>query len=136
MDVGVPGEIRPGEQRVGLTPPGVDALVRAGQRVLVEQGAGRGAGFHDREYAQVGATIVYSTEEVWRRAEVVVKVSRHTAEEYDHLHGQTLLAFLHHTVASPDLLIALRQHEMTAIAAGAIRSEERRVGKEGRSRWA
>lgn len=124
MDVGVPREIRPGEQRVGLTPPGVDALVRAGQRVVVEQGAGRGAGFHDREYAQVGATIVYSTEEAWRRAEVVVKVSRPTAEEYDHFHGQTLLAFLHHTVASPDLLVALRQHEMTAIAAEMIEAED------------
>lgn len=124
MDVGVPREVRPGEQRVGLTPPGVDALARAGQRVFVEQSAGRGAGFSDREYAQVGAVIVYSTEEVWRRAEVVVKVGRPTAEEYGYFHGQTLLAFLHHTVASPDLLIALREHEMTAIAAEMIEAED------------
>ncbi|HEY6103255.1 MAG TPA: alanine dehydrogenase [bacterium] len=124
MDIGVPREIRPAEQRVGLTPPGADALVRAGYRVFVEQGAGRGAGFHDREYAQVGATIVYSTEEAWRRPEVVVKVSRPTADEYGYFHGQTMLAFLHHTVASPDLLIALREHEMTAIAAEMIESED------------
>ncbi len=124
MDLGVPREVRPDEQRVGLTPPGADALVRAGHRVFVEQGAGRGAGFHDREYAQVGAIIVYSVEEVWRRAEVVVKVSRPTTEEYASFHGQTLLAFLHHTVASPDLLVALRQHEMTAIAAEMIEAED------------
>lgn len=124
MDIGVPREVRPGEQRVGLTPPGADALVRAGHRVFVEQGAGRGAGFHDREYAQVGATIVYSTEEAWRRPEVVVKVSRPTAGEYDHFHGQTVLAFLHHTVASPDLLDALHRHEMTAIAAEMIEAED------------
>jgi alanine dehydrogenase len=124
MDIGVPREIRPGEQRVGLTPPGADALVRSGHRVFVEQSAGRGAGFDDREYAQVGATIVYSTEEAWRRPELVVKVSRPTAVEHDFFHGQTLLAFLHHAVASPDLLVAFHEHFMTAIAAEMIETED------------
>lgn len=124
MNFGVPREVRPGEQRVGLTAPGADALVRAGHRVLIEQGAGRGAGFTDQEYVQVGATIVYSTEEVWRRAEVVVKVSRPSAQEHPFFAGQTLLSFLHLTVASPDLLAALREREMTAIAAEMIQAED------------
>jgi len=124
VNFGVPREVRPGEQRVGLTAPGADALVRSGHRVLIEQGAGQGAGFSDQDYARVGAAIVYSAEEVWRRADVVVKVSRPTAQEHPCFAGQTLLAFLHLTVASPDLLKALRDGEMTAIAAEMIRAED------------
>ncbi len=124
MDVGVPREVRPGEQRVGLTAPGADALVRAGHRVLIEQGAGRGAGFTDQEYVSVGATIVYSAEEVWRRAGVIVKVSRPTAAEHAYFAGQTLLSFLHLSVASPDLTTALRTREMTVIAAEQIQADD------------
>lgn len=124
MDFGVPREVRPGEQRVGLTASGGDALVRGGHRVLVEQAAGQAAGFTDQDYVQVGATIVYSPEEVWRRAAVVVKVSRPTAEEHAYFAGQTLVAFLHLSVASPDLLQALQQREMTVIAAEMIRAED------------
>lgn len=124
MDFGVPREVRPGEQRVGLTASGVDALVRSGYRVVVEQGAGKAAGFSDQEYVQVGAAIVYSAEEVWRRAAVVVKVSRPTAEEHVYFAGQALFSFLHLTVASPDLLAAMRAAEMTAIAAEMIRADD------------
>lgn len=124
MDFGVPREVRPGEQRVGLTAPGADALVRGGHRVLIERGAGAAAGFTDEEYRQVGATIVYSAEEVWRRAAVVVKVSRPTADEHAFFAGQTLFAFLHLSVASPDLVSALQTREMTAIAAEMIQADD------------
>ncbi|MDQ7843518.1 MAG: alanine dehydrogenase [Armatimonadota bacterium] len=124
MDFGVPREVRPGEQRVGLTASGADALVRAGHRVLVERDAGAAAGFGDEEYAQAGATVVYSAEEVWRRAAVVVKVGRPTAEEHAFFAGQTLLAFLHLSVASPDLRNALAAGGVTAIAAEMIQAED------------
>ncbi len=124
MEFGVPREIRPGEHRVGITPPGADALVRAGHRVRIEVGAGLGAGFTDHEYESAGAQLVYSVEEVWRRAGVIVKVTRPTAAEHEHFHGQTLLSFLHLTVASPDLLAALREREMTAIACEVIQAED------------
>ncbi|HXF83444.1 MAG TPA: alanine dehydrogenase [bacterium] len=124
MDFGVPREVRPGEHRVGLSAPGVDALVRGGHRVLVERGAGAAAGFSDDEYRQAGALVVYSAEEVWRRAAVVVKVSRPTADEHAFFAGQTLLAFLHLSVASPDLREALRRARVTAIAAEMIQTED------------
>ena len=124
MDFGVPKEVRPGENRVGLSAPGVDALVRAGHRLLIERGAGTAAGFSDEEYRQVGGTIVYSAEEVWRRASVVVKVSRPTAAEHAYFAGQTLFSFLHLSVASPDLLSALRAGEVTAIAAEMIEAAD------------
>jgi len=73
MIVGVPREIKPGEQRVALTPAGARALAEAGHRVEVEHGAGGGSGIRDDEYATVGAALV-TADEVWQRAELVLKV--------------------------------------------------------------
>lgn len=117
MEFGVPREVRDLENRVGLTPAGVHALVEASHTVYVERNAGTGAGFSDEDYRAVGAQIVYSPEEAYGRAEVVVKVTRPTAAEHDLLRpGQAVACYLHLAVASPDLLEALRGREITAIA--------------------
>lgn len=117
MEFGVPKEVRDLEKRVGLTPAGVQALVRAGHVVYVESNAGVGAGFTDEHYRNVGATIVYSAAEAYGRASVVVKVARPTAQEHKLFsHGQTIMAFMHLAVASPDLHSALARSEITAIA--------------------
>src|SRR3972149_1177289 len=88
MIIGVPREVRPSEYRVGLPPAGTDALRRRGHTVYVERGAGAGAGFADKEYQAVGAQLAFSPEEVWRRAQVVVKVGRPTAAGHEELRGQ------------------------------------------------
>ncbi|MEZ4717464.1 MAG: alanine dehydrogenase [Caldilineaceae bacterium] len=117
MDFGVPKEIRARERRVGLTPSGVLSLVRHGHVVYVETNAGAGAGFGDAEYRDAGAKIVYSAAEAYGRADVVVKVSRPTAAEYTLFRtGQTIFSFLYLPVASPDLLQACREREITAVA--------------------
>jgi alanine dehydrogenase len=109
---------------VGLTPAGVDTLAKAGHTVYVERGAGAGAGFDDEEYRAVGARLVYSAEEAWRRPQVVVKVTRPVASEHGFFQGQTILAFLHLAVSSPDLLASLRERHMTAIAYEMIQAED------------
>ncbi len=124
MEFGVPSEVRSKEYRVGLAPAGVDTLTKAGHSVYVERGAGAGAGFDDEDYRTVGARLVYSAEEAWRRPEVVVKVTRPTAAEHAYFQGQTVLAFLHLAVSSPDLLAALRERKMTAIAYEMIQAED------------
>jgi alanine dehydrogenase len=124
MEFGVPSEVRSKEYRVGLTPAGVDSLTKAGHTVYVEQGAGAGAGFDDEDYRVVGARLVYSAEEAWRRPQVVVKVTRPTATEHAYFQGQTILAFLHLAVSSPDLLAALRERRMTAIAYEMIQADD------------
>lgn len=124
MEFGVPTEVRPDEHRVSLTPAGIHALAQAGHVAYVEAGAGVWAGFHDEEYRGAGARLVYSREEVWRRSQVVVKVARPTAEEHAYFQGQTLLAFLHLAVASPDLMAALREHAITAIAYEMIQADD------------
>ncbi len=115
MIVGVPREIKPGEQRVALTPAGAHALVDAGHRVLVEQEAGSGSAIRDEEYAKVGASL-YPVDEVWSGAEMILKVKEPVAEEYARLRsGQILFTYLH-LAAVPTLTAALRGADTVAIA--------------------
>lgn len=117
MEFGIPKEIRDLESRVGLTPAGVSSLVRHGHTVYVEKNAGIAAGFSDETYRHSGAHVVYSAAELYGRSDVVVKVTRPTAAEHALFRpGQTIIAFLHLAVASPDFLDALREREITAIA--------------------
>ncbi|HSP81129.1 MAG TPA: alanine dehydrogenase, partial [Myxococcaceae bacterium] len=74
MIVGVPKEIKTREYRVGMVPAGVHALTSAGHTVLVEANAGVGSGIPDSEYVRVGARIVPTADEVWKSAEMIVKV--------------------------------------------------------------
>ena len=125
MEFGVPKEVRDLEMRVGLTPAGVLALVRAGHTVYVQRSAGAGAGFTDEDYRQAGAQIVYSAAEAYGRADVVVKVTRPAAQEHSLFrNGQVIFSFLHLPVASPDLLEALAGREITAIAYEMIRAKD------------
>lgn len=96
MQLGVPKEIKSGEFRVGLTPAGVLELSRAGQKVLVQSGCGCEIGFSDRDYQQAGAELVSSAEDIYRRAQLIVKVKEPQAEECKLLRpGQLLFAYLH-----------------------------------------
>jgi alanine dehydrogenase len=115
MNVGVPREIKPGEQRVALTPAGARALTEAGHRVVVEQGAGAGSGFRDDEYTTVGAELA-AVDDVWRRAELVLKVKEPLPPEVARLRaGQTLFTYLH-LAPAPELTRALRDTGAIAIA--------------------
>lgn len=116
MIVGLPREIKPYEHRVGLTPAGVDALVRSGHRVLVEKGAGEGSGFSDADYRQAGAQIVDGAGEVWAGAEMVVKVKEPLPAEYGYFRpGLVLFTYLH-LAAEPELTRVLAEKRVTAIA--------------------
>ncbi len=125
MEFGVPREIRDLEMRVGLTPAGVLALTQAGHTVYVERDAGLGCGFTDEAYRQSGAQIVYSTAEAYGRADIVTKIARPTAAEHRLFRsGQAICSFLHLRVASPDLLAALTEHEITAISYEELEEED------------
>ncbi len=113
MNVGVPREIKPGEQRVALTPAGALALIDVGHSVVVERAAGTGSGIADSDYAAVGAK-VGSADDAWA-AELVLKVKEPIAEEYRRLRpGLVLFTYLH-LAADRDLAEALEASETTAI---------------------
>ncbi len=115
MLIGVPREIKPGEQRVAATPAGAHALVEAGHRVIVERGAGGGSGIRDDEYAKTGATLG-SVDEVWSAADMILKVKEPIAEEYARFRrGQIVFTYLH-LAAVPELTAALRKAEVIAVA--------------------
>src|SRR5438309_1420190 len=115
MIVGVPREIKPGEARVALTPPGARALAEAGHRVVVERGAGGGSGIRDDEYAAVGAALA-AADEVWQRAELVLKVKEPLPAESARLRpGQILFTYLH-LAPAPELARALGDSGAIAIA--------------------
>jgi len=125
MIVGIPKERRPYEYRVGLPPAGLHLFTENDHVVYVERGAGVGAGFSDDDYAQAGAVIAYSEEEVLRRADLVLKFARPLQEELEVLReGQTLAGFLHLEAAREDKLRALLDKKVTAIAYEKIEDDD------------
>lgn len=125
MHLGIPKERRSNEHRVGLTPAGVELLTADGHRCYVEAGAGLGAGFADADYTRAGAAVVYSGEEAYGRADLVVKVARPTSSELAWLRtGQTVMAFWHLASASPDNLEALLRQKVTAIAYEQVQADD------------
>ena len=116
MKIGCPKEIKAQEGRVGLTPAGVDALVRAGHTVYIEQNAGVSSGFADCEYAELGAHILPTAKEVYDIADMIVKVKEPLEPEYDLLHeGQILFTYLH-LAPDPAQTRALLEKKVTGIA--------------------
>src|SRR5512142_314563 len=117
MNIGIPRERRPFEWRVGLSPAGAEILTQNGHEVFVEHEAGAGAGFSDTSYQDAGATLVYSTEEVLGRSDLVLKVARPLQEEIDWLRpGSMLAGFLHLASARQDKIVGLLDKKITSIA--------------------
>ena len=117
MNIGVPKERRPFEFRVGMTPMGVQLLCKAGHMVYVEHEAGLGAGFSDQDFMNSGARIAYSSEEVFGRADLLLKVARPTYEELEWLRPMTAVAgLLHLSSARHDKIEMLQNKQITTIS--------------------
>jgi alanine dehydrogenase len=117
MYIGIPKERRPFEFRVGLSPAGVEMLAQNGHKVFIEHEAGLGAGFSDAEYEKAGARLAYSGEEVFGRADLLLKVARPLKEELDWIRPETILAgFLHLASARQDKIDVLIEKKVTSIA--------------------
>jgi alanine dehydrogenase len=102
MIVGVPREIKTAENRVALVPAGAEALAGDGHTVLVEQGAGLGSGFADDAYRAVGATIAGSVDEVWAKAEMILKVKEPIEPEWKRIRtGQVVFTYFHFAASEP-----------------------------------
>ncbi|MDQ6887505.1 MAG: alanine dehydrogenase [Gemmatimonadota bacterium] len=96
MQIGVPKEIKTNENRIALVPAGAEALVAAGHSVMIEKAAGEGSGFPDERYTSVGATIGADAGEVWRHAEMIMKVKEPIEREWPHMRrGQTIFTYFH-----------------------------------------
>lgn len=128
MDFGIPKQKQPYDYRVGMTPMGVEVLTQQGHRVYVEHEAGKGSGFDDERYRRAGGQIVYSMEELYGRAQLILGVSRPTDQEFDLLQeGHILCGFLHLAVAHPARLETLLARKVTAVAYETIQTADGRL---------
>lgn len=126
MRVAVVKESKPAERRVGLLPPTVRMLASAGHEVMVETGAGLGAGAADEAFVAAGARLV-EVDEAWGEADLLVKVKEPVAEEYRHFReGLTIFAFLH-LAADRALTEHLVRSGMSAIAYETVTDAEGRL---------
>ncbi len=116
MIIGVPKEIKTLENRVSLQPGGVLQMKNNGHEVLVQKGAGLGSGFTDEMYEKSGATIIDDVEEVWSRADMIMKVKEPIAEEYPRMREGQIIFTYFHFAASRELTEAVQKSKCIAIA--------------------
>ena len=125
MRIGCPKEIKAQECRVGLTPAGVDALVRAGHAVYMEDHAGLASGFPNVEYIAQGAQILPTAKEVYEIADMIVKVKEPLEPEYELLHEGQILFTYQHLAPDPEQTQALLRKKVTGIAYETVQLADR-----------
>jgi alanine dehydrogenase len=116
MLIGVPKEIKSDEYRVALPPAGAEMLTQAGHELVIEKGAGLGSGFTDDFYSNAGARLVDSAEEVWARAEMIMKVKEPIEVEWPRMRGGQVLFTYFHFAADDGLTKACVDSGAIAIA--------------------
>ncbi|MGA1498656.1 MAG: alanine dehydrogenase, partial [Steroidobacteraceae bacterium] len=116
MKIGCPTEIKIHEYRVGLVPAGVRELVSDGHEVFIQSGAGNGIGVSDSEFLAAGASILPNAEQVFERAEMIVKVKEPQAVEYARLRSDQVLFTYLHLAADRAQAEGLMRSGCTAIA--------------------
>lgn len=124
MIVGIPKEIKVNENRVGLVPSGVREIIKEGAQVIVESNAGLGIGIDNLAYQDVGAEIADTAEEVFARADLIIKVKEPQPVECKRLReGQTIFTYLH-LAPDPQQTRLLQQSGATAIAYETVTQKE------------
>lgn len=122
MIVGIPKEIKLDEYRVSLTPAGAAELVQDGHTVLIEDAAGVGSGIENADYEAVGAHIA-DRDDVFQKAEMIIKVKEPIPEEYDRLREDLLLYTYLHLAPAPELTNALLQRKISGLAYETVQSK-------------
>jgi alanine dehydrogenase len=116
MLIGVPKEIKTNENRVALVPAGAESLIASGHQVMIEAGAGVGSGFPDETYVAVGGEIVPSVEDVWARAEMIMKVKEPIAVEWPRMRQDQLVFTYFHFAADEPLTKACMESGAVCLA--------------------
>jgi alanine dehydrogenase len=125
MIIGVPKEIKNNENRVGLTPAGVSAFAKAGHKVFVQATAGLGSGFSDDEYKKAGATLLKTIAEIYKKAEMIIKVKEPIKEEYALIReGQLLFTYFHFASYEP-LTKAMIKSKAVCLAYETVEKKDR-----------
>jgi alanine dehydrogenase len=124
MVIGVPKEIKPEENRVAVVPGGVETLVHRGHKVIIEGGAGLGSGFDNEEYVRAGAQIYDKHEDIFDKADLVLKVKEPLPEEYVLLKAGQIVFTYFHLAASEELTRKLQERKIIGIAYETVQTED------------
>jgi alanine dehydrogenase len=124
MIIGVPKEIKTEENRVAVTPTGVAGFTARNHRVLIEKGAGLGSGLPDRAYQSAGATIVEAPEEVWRHADMIMKVKEPLESEFSLMRAGLILFTYLHLAANRPVTHALLERRVISIGYETIQLDD------------
>jgi alanine dehydrogenase len=116
MIIGIPKEIKSNENRVAITPAGVDLLKNAGHDVIIETNAGTGSSFSDEDYLAHGAEIRATAKEVWEEADLILKVKEPQPSEYAFFRKDLILFTYLHLAPEPELTQQLMEKQVAAIA--------------------
>ncbi len=125
MIIGTPKETKNQEYRVGLSPAGVDSLIKAGHKVLIETRAGEGSGFTDQQYLTAGATIIPTAQELYKQSELIVKVKEPLPHEYSLIQPNQILFTYFHFAASKELTDAMVKSNAICIAYETVELDDR-----------
>ena len=125
MLIGIPKEIKESEHRVGMTPSGVQSLIENGHTVYVQNNAGNGSGYSDKDYLSVGANILKTIEEVYDISEMIIKVKEPLKKEYSLIkEGQIIYTFFHFA-SSLELTNAMIKSKSICIAYETVENSDK-----------
>ncbi|HOO12415.1 MAG TPA: alanine dehydrogenase, partial [Bacillota bacterium] len=124
MIIGVPKEIKANENRVAITPAGVEALVKAGHKVFIEKTAGLGSSITDEEYASAGAVMLETAKDVYEKAEMIMKVKEPLPAEYDLMKENQIIFTYLHLAPEPELTKAMLDKKVIGIAYETVQPED------------
>ena len=124
MIIGVPKEIKTHENRVALLPGGVTEMKRNGHEVLLEKGAGKGSGFNDQQYIEAGAKIIDDVEELWAKAEMIMKVKEPVKVEHSRMREGQIIFTYFHFAADRNLTEEVVKSNCIAIAYETVEKED------------
>ena len=127
MRIGVPKEIKPQENRVGLTPESVKVLISEGHKVLIEDNGGFEAGFDNDQYIKAGAKIVKSAEDIFNDAEIIVKVKEPQKNEVDMIKENQIVYTYLHLAAAKELTEGLIKSKSINIAYETVTDDNGRL---------
>ncbi len=125
MNIGIPKEIKPQENRVAIQPGGVMTLIQQGHQVMVQKDAGVGSGFYDDEYVAAGAQIEADVDALWAASDMIMKVKEPIAEEYSRIKAGQILFTYFHFAADKTLTQAIIDSKCIAIAYETVEKADR-----------
>jgi len=125
MVIGVPKEIKANENRVALLPVGAQILIKNNHKVILETNAGSGSGFSDDDYKAVGVEIANKPEEIFKNADMIMKVKEPINNEYKMIREGQIIFTYFHFAASKELTEAIMKSKCVAIAYETVQKEDR-----------